>query len=309
MAVARALSQSGRVASSQPRSATKLVGRVLASERAGRLDDARSIAVYPSRDLLPENLLRFYIHFSAPMSRGEAYRRIKLLDTTGKPVDSPFLELDEELWSSDGTRFTLLFDPGRIKRGLKPREELGPVLEAGKSYSLVIDRDWPDAQGNPLTGRVSQDLSGRSTRRDLAGPEEPGAFDSPRAEHARSPGSSLPEPLDRALLDRLIAVQDADGKVVPGRVSLPAGDDLAIHAREPVASGRLSPGDRNRAGRRGGKQRCQAVRGRCRRPDLAAGHDRDGRPTVSDRPRAAVRARESPASARVAQPVVEIRWA
>ena len=62
----------------------------------------------------------------------------------------PFLELDEELWSPDGTRFTLLFDPGRVKRGLKPREELGPVLEAGKSYSLVIDRDWLDASGNSL---------------------------------------------------------------------------------------------------------------------------------------------------------------
>ena len=59
--------------------------------------------VYPSRAMLPENLLRLYIHFSAPMSRGEAYRRIRLLDATGKPVDDPFLELDEELWSRDGS--------------------------------------------------------------------------------------------------------------------------------------------------------------------------------------------------------------
>ena len=102
------------------------------------------------RARLPENLLRFYIYFSAPMSRGEAYRHIRLLDAAGKPVDTPFLELDEELWSRDGMRFTLLFDPGRIKRGLKPREELGPVLEAGKSYQLVVDRDWLDAEGNPL---------------------------------------------------------------------------------------------------------------------------------------------------------------
>ena len=93
--------------------------------------------------MLPENLLRFYIQFSAPMSRGEAYQHIRLLDAAGKPVADPFLELDEELWSRDGRRFTLLFDPGRIKRGLKPREEVGPVLEAGKSYTLVIDRPGP----------------------------------------------------------------------------------------------------------------------------------------------------------------------
>ena len=60
------------------------------------------------------------------MSRGEAYQRITLIDgSTGKRVDAPFLELDEELWSPDGTRFTLIFDPGRIKRGLRPREEVG----------------------------------------------------------------------------------------------------------------------------------------------------------------------------------------
>src|SRR3954465_7212142 len=37
-------------------------------------------AVYPSPPDLPQNLLKFYIHFSAPMSRGEAYQRISLLD-------------------------------------------------------------------------------------------------------------------------------------------------------------------------------------------------------------------------------------
>ena len=89
------------------------------------------------------------------MSRGEAYRRVTLVDeATGKIVEAPFLELDEELWSPDGTRFTLLFDPGRIKRGLKPREEVGPVLEARKSYSLVIDRQWVDAAGNALKSGI-----------------------------------------------------------------------------------------------------------------------------------------------------------
>ena len=76
----------------------------------------------------------------------------------------PFLELDEELWSPDGTRFTLIFDPGRIKRGLKPREEVGPVLEAGKSYSLVIDRRLARRIGKPARGGVPQDLPGRTAR-------------------------------------------------------------------------------------------------------------------------------------------------
>src|SRR5205085_2382631 len=39
--------------------------------------------VYPSRAILPENQLKFYIHFSAPMSRGEAYEHVQLLDAAG----------------------------------------------------------------------------------------------------------------------------------------------------------------------------------------------------------------------------------
>src|SRR5262245_880793 len=34
--------------------------------------------VYPSADTLPENLLKFYIHFTAPMSRGNVYDHIHL---------------------------------------------------------------------------------------------------------------------------------------------------------------------------------------------------------------------------------------
>src|SRR5206468_10702471 len=91
-----------------------------------------------------------YLHFSAPMSRGEVYRRVRLLGEGDRPVDRPFLEIGEELWDPDGTRLTLLFDPGRIKRGLVPRKEEGPILEEGRAYTLVVDPAWPDAQGRPL---------------------------------------------------------------------------------------------------------------------------------------------------------------
>src|SRR5688572_21798542 len=43
--------------------------------------------VFPSRSEVPENLLKFYVHFSAPMNRGEAYRNLRLLDDTGKAVE------------------------------------------------------------------------------------------------------------------------------------------------------------------------------------------------------------------------------
>jgi len=154
------------------------------------------------------------------MSRGEAYRHLKLIDTAnGKPVHAPFLELEEELWSPDGTRFTLFIDPGRIKRGLKPRELLGPVLEAGKSYSLVIDREWADAQGNLLKSGF---------RRSFRAGEPDESMPDPKKWHLQLPPAGtrtplqtrFPEPLDRALLERLISVQDSARRTVPGRVSI-----------------------------------------------------------------------------------------
>ncbi len=149
------------------------------------------LEVYPTSPVLPENLLRIYIHFSAPMSRGEVYRHVALFDaTSNRRVDTPFLELDEELCSNDGMRFTLLFDPGRIKRGLRPREEAGPILESGKSYTLVIDRDWRDAQGTPLASEFRKSFR--------AGPPDDVSPDprlwkvrTPGARHARPPGGSL----------------------------------------------------------------------------------------------------------------------
>ena len=60
--------------------------------------------VYPPADALPENLLKFYLHFSAPMSQGHAYRHIRILNARDQIIDLPFLEIDEELWNPDESR-------------------------------------------------------------------------------------------------------------------------------------------------------------------------------------------------------------
>ena len=99
-------------------------------------------AVYPASDSLPANLLRMYIHFSAPMSTGEAYQNIQLKDESGHIVEKSFLIVDQELWDSDRRRFTLLFDPGRIKRGIQSNIDLGTPLQPNHVYHLVIDSSW-----------------------------------------------------------------------------------------------------------------------------------------------------------------------
>ncbi len=177
------------------------------------------IQVYPSGNLLPENQLKFYIHFSQPMSRGEAYKNIRLLGSDGKQVPFPFLELAEELWEPQGKRFTLLFDPGRIKRGLKPREEVGPALLSGGNYTLVIDRAWRDASGKPLKNTYRKKFR-------VADPDD--TQPNPKQWKVRAPAAStnqpllvlFNEPLDHAMLQRVIGVVTPDGKAVAGTITV-----------------------------------------------------------------------------------------
>ena len=107
--------------------------------------------VYPTSDVLPENLLRFYVYFSRPMKREGALESIRLVDSKGEVVSGAFLENNFSLWSPDGTRLTLLFDPGRVKTGLVAHERFGRALKAGSNYELVIDSTMMAVNGTPLS--------------------------------------------------------------------------------------------------------------------------------------------------------------
>ncbi|MCH8268198.1 MAG: hypothetical protein IH846_11825 [Acidobacteria bacterium] len=168
--------------------------------------------VYPSTDVLPDNQLKLYIQFSAPMSRGEAWKRIHLLDETGSPVELPFVEIDQELWSPENRRLTVLFDPGRIKRGLLPHEEVGPPLIEGRQYTLVIDSDWRDARGVPLKEGFRKQF--RVAPSDRVPPDVSNwRLIVPEAHTADAVVVRFPEPLDWALLQRVFDISGPAGPV------------------------------------------------------------------------------------------------
>ncbi len=201
--------------------------RVVAFFEIPRLETESSTIVdhvYPTSSVLPENQLKLYLQFSAPMSRGEAYERIHLLDVeTGEEVALPFLELEQELWNRDFTRFTILFDPGRIKTGLVPNIEAGRAIEKGKTYSLVIDREWLDATGLPLMTEHRKTFTGGPFD-DVAPDLETWKMAPPESNTFAAFTVRFPEPMDRGLLDRLIAVIDAGGNSVMGRIEIDAGE-------------------------------------------------------------------------------------
>jgi len=176
-------------------------------------------AIYPTADVLPMNLLRMYVEFSAPMTSGRSYDFVKLYAEGDSLVEEPFFTAGGavELWDPQHTRLTILFDPGRIKRDLKPHEEMGLPLRTGTRYRLVIDRTWRDAEGRPLVRAF--------VKRFRAGPQDRSLvrtsdwrLTAPRAETRDSLIVTFPEPLDRALLTRLVSVRDSSGAAVDGEI-------------------------------------------------------------------------------------------
>ena len=179
--------------------------------------------VYPTAAVLPENLLRLYVELSAPMSRGEAYDHVRLLDAAGDEVDGAFLEIREELWDPGMRRLTLLFDPGRIKRGLRPHLEARPPLRLGASYRLVIDPGWRDGQGLPLVRGFEKAFTVTAADRRSPDPAD-WELTAPAAGGRGALELRFPEPLDHGLLSRVVRVRDSRGGRVAGRVEVSDGE-------------------------------------------------------------------------------------
>jgi hypothetical protein len=186
--------------------------------------------VYPSGDEVPANLLRIYVAFSAPMARGHALEHLQLLDEHGREISGAFLPLDYELWTGDARRLTVLFDPGRVKKGILPNEQMGRALTAGHRYTLVIARDWKDADGQPLAREH------RHTFR--VGPEREAAL-KPSSWRMTTPGAGSREPLtvtfpsalDQGLLMRALGIRSGSD-VVPGDIRTENGETRWVFTPE-----------------------------------------------------------------------------
>jgi hypothetical protein len=176
--------------------------------------------VYPSADILPSNLLRLYVYFSAPMSQGESGQRMHLLDEKGKELPAVFLP-GEELWDPRFQRLTMTFDPGRIKRGLTSNTSMGPPLVEGRRYTLVIDRDWPDARGVPMVAGFRKSFRGGPGERTPPDPNQ-WRISAPKAGTIAAVAVDFPTPMNYVLLQRMLQVfsgrESVSGTVAVERV-------------------------------------------------------------------------------------------
>jgi len=175
--------------------------------------------IFPSADLLPENLLRFYVCFSNAMHRGGAEKQIALLGFDATPVADALYRAPVELWNRSMTRLTVLLDPGRLKRWVGPNIALGPPLKTGYEYTLEIGSGMIDLYGRRLRegfrkkfrveGPVRQHIAVENwqMRSPLMGTREPFVL-------------TFPRPLDWALLFHAINIKSTESVPVVGRVAI-----------------------------------------------------------------------------------------
>jgi hypothetical protein len=196
---------------------------VISRPKAATTASAQVERIYPSGEAWPENQLRLYVQFSAPMGRGSGLEHVHLLDEDGREVTDPFLPLDVEFWNGDRTRYTFFFDPGRVKKGITPRNEMGPSLVAGRRYTLVVDKEWLDGEGLPLR---------ESFRREIrVGPPDEEPLDPDLWRLAPPPAGTrdplvvvFDKPLDHGLLLRALGVARGQDLWLDGEAGIEASE-------------------------------------------------------------------------------------
>jgi hypothetical protein len=226
------------------------VGDVLTHEfsfpRAAPGAEPEVSQVFPSSEVLPENLLRFHVRFSRPMQRGRAAANIAILAPDGIPASDVLYRAPLELWDTGMTCLTILLDPGRLKRGVGPNRMLGPPLKVGERYMLAVSPGMVDVQGRPLRQRFTKAFTVSEPVRAPIAIKNWGIV--PPLAGSRDPLElTFPAPLDWAGLWRGITVACKGGEQISGRVGIDQ-DEMRWRFTPDVAwraglhSIRISPG-------------------------------------------------------------------
>lgn len=178
-------------------------------------------AIYPTVAELPANHLKFYLVFSEPMRPGDILKHFRLAEAGAGDVPEPFRET--ELWSPDGRRLTLWFHPGRQKTGVNLNVEMGPILKAGRRYTLIISSNWTAASGIPLGRDVEKSF--RAVAPDRRQPRvQDWKIHRPVAGSLDPLRVDFGEPIDWAMLHGSLRVEMAGGPAVVGTATVAAGE-------------------------------------------------------------------------------------
>jgi hypothetical protein len=163
------------------------------------------VSISPAARSIPANTLRLYITFDHPARGVVATRDLRLLDEASRTIDGAFMDFGQDLWSPDGRRLTVLFDPGRVKRGVEGDGESAAPLQVGHSFTVEVSGKRFLYQVTPA---VRTAITPQTWRLDL-----------PKAGSREALTVTFDREMDDALLRDQLEVVDAQGRSQPGQVT------------------------------------------------------------------------------------------
>lgn len=113
---------------------------------------ANVVTAYPMSDTIPYNTLFFHVRFSEPMLDDRyAYKYVKVYDENGVERERPWRQ--KSFWLDNNKLLVLMIHPGRVKNGIHYES---PLFDSGKHYTIKIETDIQDANGQTLTAEYTQ---------------------------------------------------------------------------------------------------------------------------------------------------------
>lgn len=176
------------------------------------------VKILPSADVLPANVLKFYIYFSRPMRGGqEIFSQLEIQGADGNVVSDAWLT--DEIWDETGQVLILYIHPGRIKWGVVLRDVLGPVLLPRRDYTFVVRGAIADAEGRKIGVDVRKKF--RTTAEDRTRIElKKWTVSTPQAGTTQPLTAQFSKAIDNKSLERLVTIRDAAGHTITGKITL-----------------------------------------------------------------------------------------
>ncbi|MCB9063983.1 MAG: hypothetical protein H6551_02455 [Chitinophagales bacterium] len=113
---------------------------------------ANVVTAYPLSDTIPYNTLFFHVRFSHSMKNDKlAYTHISIYDEAGIEREKAWRQ--KSFWLDDGKLLVLMIHPGRVKNGIHYES---PLFDSGKTYTLKVNEDIEDINGNSIAKSYSK---------------------------------------------------------------------------------------------------------------------------------------------------------
>ncbi len=196
------------------------------------------LKVYPQADILPQNVLRFYVYFSQPMSFDNPYQYLSIINQNNEVVSDAFVEFREGLWDENRMRLTVFIHPGRIKRGVGPNVKQGPVFQPHQHYQLKVDKTFKDLAGTKLKQDFYKPFTITAPQYQKLDPKS-WQFKLPAINSLQNLVIHPTRLLDPVLTQRMVTmVNSQTGAMVPADIQLSVvGDKLLIEPELPWSAG------------------------------------------------------------------------